>query len=79
MNAIAAALSRLAAVLDQRKRRCALVGGLAVSCHVDPRFTRDVDVAVAVADDADAEALIRSLATDGSAVSTAIDLTRQDD
>jgi hypothetical protein len=34
----------------------ALVGGLAVSVHVEPRFTRDIDLAVAVAGDAKAEA-----------------------
>lgn len=39
----------------------ALVGGLAVSARTEPRFTRDADLAVAVADDAAAEALIRDL------------------
>lgn len=39
----------------------ALVGGLAVSAWTDPRFTRDVDLAVAVPDDAAAEALIGEL------------------
>jgi len=33
----------------------ALVGGLAVSARTEPRFTRDLDVAVAVPDDAGAE------------------------
>ena len=36
----------------------ALVGGLAVSVRAEPRFTRDIDVAVAVADDQAAEALV---------------------
>lgn len=35
----------------------AVVGGLAVSVRTEPRFTRDVDVVVAVGDDAEAEAL----------------------
>jgi len=39
----------------------ALVGGLAVSARTEPRFTRDADLAVALADDAEAEALIHSL------------------
>ena len=34
----------------------AVVGGLAVSARTEPRFTRDVDVAVAVANEAAAEA-----------------------
>jgi hypothetical protein len=41
--------------------RCALVGGLAVSARTEPRFTRDADLAVAVASDAEAESLIRAL------------------
>lgn len=39
----------------------ALVGGLAVSVRTEPRFTRDVDLALAVEDDTSAEAVIRSL------------------
>jgi len=38
-----------------------LVGGLAVSARCDPRFTRDVDLAIAVDDDARAEALVQKL------------------
>lgn len=43
----------------------ALVGGLAVSARTEPRFTRDVDLAVRVAADSDAEALIRALLARG--------------
>ena len=32
------------------------MGGLAVSARAEPRFTRDIDLALAVTDDADAEA-----------------------
>jgi hypothetical protein len=39
----------------------ALVGGLAVSARTEPRFTRDADLAVALANDAEAEALIHRL------------------
>jgi predicted nucleotidyltransferase len=42
-------------------RPFALVGGLAVSTRTEPRFTRDADFALAVADDADAEAVIRQM------------------
>lgn len=38
----------------------ALVGGLAVSARTEPRFTRDVDLVVAVADDRQAEAVVRA-------------------
>jgi predicted nucleotidyltransferase len=41
--------------------RFALVGGLAVSIRTEPRFTRDADLAVAVASDDEAERLIRYL------------------
>lgn len=37
------------------------MGALAVSARAEPRFTRDIDLAVAVAQDADAERLVREL------------------
>lgn len=43
----------------------ALVGGHAVSARVEPRFTRDLDFAVAVANDSAAEALVRELGVRG--------------
>ena len=58
-------LRRTATALHERKRPFALVGGLAVSVRVEPRFTRDIDLAVAVAHDADAEALTRDLQAAG--------------
>ncbi len=39
----------------------ALVGGLAVSARAEPRFTRELDVAVAVRNDEEAEAIINGL------------------
>ena len=54
-----------AAAAALETRDWALVGGLAVSARCEPRFTRDVDLAVAVADDAEAEALVRQLLTSG--------------
>lgn len=43
----------------------ALIGGLAVSARSEPRFTRDVDFAVAIATDRDAEAIVRDLLKEG--------------
>ena len=39
----------------------ALVGGLAVSSRTEPRFTRDVDLAISVSTDAEAESLVLRL------------------
>jgi len=58
---LADVLARISAELSALRVRFALIGGLAVSVRTEPRFTRDVDVAVAVADDAEAEALVREL------------------
>lgn len=65
MNALEAALRRLAADLARNDRSWAIVGGFAVSARAEPRFTRDIDVAVAVRDDAESEAIVRSLIADG--------------
>ncbi|MEO7555655.1 MAG: nucleotidyl transferase AbiEii/AbiGii toxin family protein [Acidimicrobiales bacterium] len=43
----------------------ALVGGFAVSIRCEPRFTRDIDLVVAVTGHAGAEAVIRALVQDG--------------
>lgn len=51
--------------LAARRRAFALVGGLAVSIRAEVRFTRDVDLAVVVEDDSDAEKLVRELTADG--------------
>ena len=59
------ALRAIVFELSSRSRAFALVGGLAISIRAEVRFTRDVDVAVAVEDDADAEALVRELAVAG--------------
>lgn len=49
--------------LDLREggARFAVVGGFAVSVRAEPRFTHDIDVAVAARTDAEAEALVRHL------------------
>jgi predicted nucleotidyltransferase len=70
MNAptLEAALADIAERLSDQGRLFALVGGLAVSFRAEVRFTRDVDVAVVVADDADFEALVFALRSVGYAV-----------
>lgn len=54
--------------LNALRRGFALVGGLAVSLRTEERFTRDVDVVIAVDDDRDGEALIRDLVARGYGV-----------
>lgn len=73
MNAVARALAHAAGALDDAGVSWALIGGLAVSCHVDPRFTRDIDIAVAVADDEYAELLVQRLVADGYRAYTAVE------
>lgn len=65
MTAIADALGAIGTELEGRGARFALVGGLAVSVRTEPRFTRDVDVAVSVPSDREAEGLVHSLLTRG--------------
>ncbi len=54
-------LHRIDADLTNAHVSFALIGGLAVSARTEPRFTRDADLAVAVANDAQAEALVHTL------------------
>lgn len=75
MNRVQAALIRIAGDLRDLGHRWALVGGLAVSVHSDPRFTRDVDVAVAVTTDAEAELLVAALQARGYRLLNAIEQT----
>ena len=65
MNRIEAALRGIASDLDVLHISWALVGGFAVSVRTEPRFTRDVDVAVLVDGDPGAERLVRSLINAG--------------
>ena len=73
MNVLEAVLVRVASDLDALGVGWALVGGFAVSTRCEPRFTRDVDVAVVVADDAAAEDLVRRLLVLGYAVETTVE------
>jgi len=55
------ALRRLIEELDELGVPYCMVGGLAVTVLVEPRFTRDLDMAVSVPDDAAAEAVLMAL------------------
>lgn len=58
-------LRQVATAFDALGVPFALVGGFAVSVRAEPRFTRDVDIVVAVEDDSEAETLIRALRPHG--------------
>ena len=66
-------LRRAGEEFDRRRLPWALVGGLAVSIRAEPRFTRDVDLAVAVADDPAAEALVGDLRAQGYHLETTLE------
>lgn len=58
-------LRRVLGDLDDLGVGHALVGGLAVSVRTEPRFTRDVDLAMAVEDDDAAEQVVAALGARG--------------
>lgn len=58
-------LRRISLALEAQGLEAALVGGLAVSVRTEPRFTRDVDLAVAVSSDEQAEGLVTTLVEGG--------------
>jgi predicted nucleotidyltransferase len=62
-----AALRQAASDLNAVQARWALIGGLAVSARTIPRFTKDLDLAVAVVSDAEAEDLVHKLQSRGYA------------
>ena len=64
------AFTRVTRELDELGARYAVIGGLAVGARVEPRTTRDIDFAVAVDDDAEAEALIFALSGHGYTISS---------
>jgi hypothetical protein len=73
VNRLEAALRRITADLASTERRWALIGALAVGARGEPRMTRVVDVAVAVSDDIDAEALVYALHCKGYQAITVLD------
>ena len=72
-TAVELALAAAASELVAAGKRFALVGGLAVSVRAEVRFTRDVDFAVAVADDREAEALAFELRNHGYSVAASVE------
>jgi hypothetical protein len=58
-------MARIAADLAAEGAQFAVVGGHAVSARTEPRFTRDIDLAVAVAGDRQAESLVGRLVQRG--------------
>jgi hypothetical protein len=65
VSTLEATLRRVLGDVERAGVGCAIVGGLAVSARTEPRFTRDVDLAVAVTDDVTAEKLVRELVAAG--------------
>lgn len=63
----------LAAVDALTRSSFALVGGVAVSARTEPRFTRDLDLAVAALDDAIAEDLVRSMTARGFRIAAVVE------
>jgi predicted nucleotidyltransferase len=61
VNQLATILRAAALDLAALRLRWAVVGGLAVSARTEPRFTRDVDLVIAVSDDQGAEQAVHSL------------------
>ena|SRR5690554_57896 len=66
-------LAQVAEILVRLDMNWALVGGLAVSSYVEPRFTRDIDIAVAVNDDTEAEQFIHSWVSFGFMIDSVIE------
>lgn len=70
---LATALQRACADLEELGVAYALVGGLAVSARAEPRLTRDVDVAIAARDDAEAERRVQELVARGYRVTATVE------
>ncbi len=74
MNSVERALRDFLAVRPQEVE-IAVIGGVAVSARTEPRFTRDLDFAVAVASDAKAEEYVFQLRQLGYELSAALEHT----
>jgi hypothetical protein len=61
VSELGAALARISTDLRILGARWAVVGGLALAVRAEPRQTRDIDIAIAVDHDREAEDLIRNL------------------
>lgn len=65
MKQLTSALKKALQDLASVGADCALVGGLAVGVRSEPRFTRDIDLAVSVLSDEQAEQIVRALFAKG--------------
>ena len=70
------AATSAAAHLDELGASFALIGGIAISARAEPRYTRDVDLVVSVASDAEAERLLRAMADRGYVIETVVEQRR---
>lgn len=66
-------LDVVAEILANLDKGWALIGGLAVSVYGEPRFTRDIDIAIRVDDDVEAEAFIRAWTSRNFIIDTVIE------
>ena len=73
MSQLIQSLQRIASDLADVEPGWALVGGFAVSVRHEPRTTRDIDVAVAVNDDSQAEQISNSLLRTGYGLVAAVE------
>jgi len=73
VTSLEAALRQIGTDLTRAQVSFALVGGLVVSVRTEPRFTRDADLAVGLASDAEAEALIRALRANGYRIEAVVE------
>ena len=73
MKTLTALLAEVSSDLEELGVRWALIGGLAVAARVEPRFTRDLDLAVDVADDLEAEKLVHQLHKRGYQLSAVLE------
>ena len=77
MSSLAAAARRIGEDLAALGWRGAVIGGIAVSARCQPRFTRDLDLAIPAASDGDAEAIVFALQNGGYRVDTVLENTAQ--
>ena len=75
VNPLERSLRQASSDLAELGHRFAVVGGLAVSTWAEPRLTRDADLAVAVANDTEAESLVAALGDRGYSLIAAVEQT----
>ena len=73
MDSLFDLLSSVSSDLESIGARWALIGGLAVGVRTEPRFTRDVDLAVMASSDDDAERLIFALRERGYRIAAVLE------